>query len=119
MPDKSFRKLPWAVWVFGLLAVSGRAQEQVSFGQNKVQYHTFHWSYYQTKHFDIYYTQGGELIAQFAAQHVEEMYVQVSAMVGHSLRARVPIILHNSHAEFEQTNVIPLPLDEGVGGFTE
>ncbi|MDQ3002145.1 MAG: hypothetical protein M3Y08_12910 [Fibrobacterota bacterium] len=90
-----------------------------AFGQNKVQYHQFLWSYYRTQHFDIYFPQGADLIAGFAARHVETMYKSVSGTVGHKLGARVPIILHNSHAEFEQTNVIRLPLHEGIGGFTE
>jgi Tol biopolymer transport system component len=89
------------------------------FGQNKVQYHSFEWSYYQTEHFDVYFPQGGEPIARFAAERVEEMYARVSGIVGHKLTARVPIILHNTHAEFEQTNVIPMALHEGIGGFTE
>jgi Tol biopolymer transport system component len=89
------------------------------FGQNKVQFHQFLWSYYRTEHFDIYFPQGAELIATFAARHVEEMYKSVSNTVGHKVAARIPIILHNSHAEFEQTNVIRLPLHEGIGGFTE
>ncbi|MDB5048698.1 MAG: WD40-like Beta Propeller Repeat [Fibrobacteres bacterium] len=89
------------------------------FGQNKVQYNQFKWSYFRTEHFDIYFPQGADLIASFAARNVETMYKGVSTMVGHKLGARVPIILHNSHAEFEQTNVIRLPLHEGIGGFTE
>ena len=89
------------------------------FGQNKVQYYSFKWSYYQTEHFDIYFSQGGAPIAEFAAEHVEKMYANVSSVVGHKLTERVPIILHNTHAEFEQTNVIPMALDEGIGGFTE
>lgn len=89
------------------------------FGQNKVQYRRFKWSYLQTEHFDIYFPQETEPIARFAGQQVETMYRSVSATVGHRLSARVPIIVHNSHAEFEQTNVIRLPLHEGIGGFTE
>jgi len=100
------------------LLFPGRPQAQ-NFGQNKVQYHQFKWSYYRTEHFDIYFPQGSDLIAAFAARHVEEMYKSVSTTVGHKLAARVPIILHGSHAEFEQTNVIRLPLEEGIGGFTE
>lgn len=90
-----------------------------SFGQNKVQYHQFKWSFFKTEHFDIYFPQGADLIASFAARHAEEMYKSVSSTVGHKLGSRVPVILHNSHAEFEQTNVIRLPLQEGIGGFTE
>ncbi|MEO6094279.1 MAG: hypothetical protein ABIW76_00910, partial [Fibrobacteria bacterium] len=101
-----------------ILGAPGLSRAQ-AFGQNKVQYHQFLWSYYRTEHFDIYFPQGAELIASFAARNVETMYRGVTAMVGHKLGARVPIILHNSHAEFEQTNVIRLPLHEGIGGFTE
>ncbi len=107
------------VLALGFGCASVAAQTQDPYGQNKVQYHPFHWSYYQTEHFDIYYAQGGELIAQFAARHVEELYRHVSEVVGHKLTERVPIILYNSHAEFEQTNVSMEPLDENTGGFTE
>ncbi|HLP42950.1 MAG TPA: hypothetical protein VK465_15680, partial [Fibrobacteria bacterium] len=102
-----------------LLAFLFLPREAPAFGQNKVQYEQFRWSFYRTAHFDIYFPQGADLIAQFAARHVEDMYRSVSRTVGHTLSGRVPIILHNSHAEFEQTNVIRLPLHEGIGGFTE
>src|SRR5262245_37664157 len=71
MPRKALAFfLAAAAW----FAASAPAQETVAFGQNKVQYHSFHWRYYQTKHFDIYYPQGGERLAEFAARHVEEMH---------------------------------------------
>ena len=101
--------LALAALLAALGPVPARAQW---FGQNKVQYNQFQWSYYRTPHFDIYFPQGADLIAQFAARHVEEMYRSVSKTVGHKLSARVPMILHNSHAEFEQTNVIRLPLHD-------
>lgn len=89
------------------------------FGQNKVQYRPFEWTYVRTEHFDIHYSQGGEQIGTFAAKHIETMYAEVAAMTGHRLTKRVPVILHNTHAEFQQTNVIPMALGEGIGGFTE
>lgn len=89
------------------------------FGQNKVQYRPFEWTYVRTEHFDIYYSQDGEQIGTFAARHIERMYAEVSAMTGHRLVNRVPVILHNTHTEFQQTNVIPMALGEGIGGFTE
>jgi hypothetical protein len=106
-------------WRAALAACCALPSLTAGFGQNKVQYQNFKWSFYQTEHFDIYFPQGASLIARFAARHVEEMYRKVSDVVGHRLTDRVPIILHNSHAEFEQTNVIRLPLHEGIGGFTE
>ncbi|MBF0433335.1 MAG: PD40 domain-containing protein [Fibrobacteria bacterium] len=96
--------LPAMVWAFGL---------------NKVQYDRLFWSFYQTEHFDIYYPQHGDTVAYFAARHLEEMYADISDVTGHELTMRIPIILHNSHTEFEQTNVIRFPLHESIGGFTE
>lgn len=106
-------------WIVLGAVLLGLPAAALGFGQNKVQYHSFKWSYYQTEHFDVYFSQGGAPIAEFAAEHVEKMYANVSKVVGHRLTERVPIILHNTHAEFEQTNVIPMALDEGIGGFTE
>lgn len=89
------------------------------FGQNKVQYESFKWTSVRTEHFDIYYAQGSEQIGEFAARHIEEMYARVSKITGHKLTERVPVILHKTHTEFQQTNVIPMALSEGIGGFTE
>ncbi len=102
-----------------MLFLCGNYSSLWAFGQNKVQYHQFLWSFYRTEHFDIYFPQGADRLATFAGKNVEDMYRSVSKTVGHQLATRVPIILHNSHAEFEQTNVIRLPLHEGIGGFTE
>ncbi|HEX2612466.1 MAG TPA: hypothetical protein VHO02_02585, partial [Fibrobacteria bacterium] len=101
------------------LSLVPAAVAQPAFGQNKVQYRPFDWKYIRTEHFDIYYYKGGEHIADFAARHVEKMYADVSKITGHKLTERVPILLHNTHTDFQQTNVIPIALPEGVGGFTE
>ena len=39
-----------------------------SFGQNKVQYKDFEWSYIQTSHFDIYYYDGEQDVSEFVAE---------------------------------------------------
>ena len=39
------------------------------FGQNKVQYKKFEWQYIQSKHFDIYFNQGGDYLAQYTASY--------------------------------------------------
>lgn len=90
-----------------------------AFGQNKVQYEKFDWMYLQTKHFDIYYAQDGQELANWTAGHVEAMFDDLTIKLGHKLGTRIPIILHNNHGEFEQTNVVRFPLHEAIGGFTE
>lgn len=98
---------------FSLLNASG------TYGLNKVQYHPFEWKELQTTHFDIYYYQGGDSLAAYAAREIEGIYDEASLFLKHRLRQRIPIILHNTHAQFEQTNVIRYPIPEAVGGFTE
>ena len=49
-----------------------------SFGQNKVQYRDFDWSFIQTPHFDIYFYGDEQELANFTAKVAEEAYEQIS-----------------------------------------
>ncbi len=114
---------PFCVFLFilTLICISTvpiRAQE-VYFGQNKVQYKDFKWSVFKTEHFEFYYHEGGEKIADFAAVESELAYEELRRTFRFELTQRIPVILYNSHNDFQQTNVIPNILTEGVGGFTE
>lgn len=89
------------------------------FGKNKVQYKHFEWQFIQSEHFDIYFTKGGEKIAEFAAEIAEASYQQLKKDLRYELVDRITIITHNSHNDFQQTNVDLSPPEESVGGFTE
>lgn len=108
--------LQWAAVLVFLLAHVGVAQ---GFGKNKVQYRSFDWSYLQTSNFDVYFYRGGGELAQYVADYSELAYQEIQKDFRHELRKRVPIILYNSHNDFQQTNVILELLGEGIGGFTE
>ena len=88
------------------------------FGKNIVQYKTFDWHYIQTEYFDIYYYDS-DLNAQYVAGESELAYNTISNAIGWDLQNRVPIIIYNSHNDFQQTNVIDMYMPEGVGGVTE
>jgi len=90
-----------------------------SFGQNKVQYKDFDWNYIQTPHFDIYFYEQQQELAEFVAEVSEESYEQISVHLRWSLKNRVSIMVYNSHNEFQQTNVVGTYMREGVGGVTE
>jgi Tol biopolymer transport system component len=89
------------------------------FGKNKVQYKSFEWYYIQSSHFDIHFYKGGEKLAEFVAEVAESALVQIENDWKYKLKSRVPIIVYNSHNDFQQTNVIEEYLEEGVGGVTE
>lgn len=101
-----------------VLPAAGTAQQE-EFGKNKVQYTTFHWSFIQTDHFDIYFSDGGQYLAEFTATAAESAYTSISKSFRYQLVNRVPIVVYNSHNEFQQTNVINEYLEEGIGGVTE
>lgn len=89
------------------------------FGKNKVQYTNFKWSFIQSQHFDIYYTEGGFEVAEFVADIAERSYLSLRKDLRYELADRISIIAYNSHNDFEQTNVSMGPPEESVGGFTE
>ncbi len=111
----------WGTALILCVCVAGaaRAQEDEAFGKNKVQYTRFHWSYIQTDHFDIYFSDGGEYLADFTATAAESAYASISKSFRYQLVNRVPIIVYNSHNDFQQTNVVSEYLEEGIGGVTE
>ena len=90
-----------------------------TFGQNKVQYRNFDWSFITSPHFDIYYYGEATDLAQFTAEKGEEAYEQISKHLRWTLRKRVPIIIYHSHNDFQQTNVVLPYMQEGIGGVTE
>ncbi len=89
------------------------------FGQNKVQYKSYDWHYIQTHNFDIYYDQGQDSLAYFAADVMEKSHEIIANQLNHELTSRVPVIVYTSPNDFQQTNVTSGLLPEGVGGFTE
>ncbi|MEE8335902.1 MAG: hypothetical protein V3S48_05650 [Candidatus Neomarinimicrobiota bacterium] len=90
-----------------------------SFGQNKVQYRQFDWSYLSTPHFDIYFYGEEVELARFTLEAANEAYEQISKHLRWTLKKRVPIIVYHSHNDFQTTNVVGTYMQEGIGGVTE
>ncbi len=89
------------------------------FGVNKVQFTEFTWQKLETPNFDLYFYVEEELLAGIAAEMAEAQYERLERLFGHSVERRIPLIVYSSHIYFEQTNIIPGILPEGVGGFME
>jgi hypothetical protein len=90
-----------------------------AFGKNKIQYHHGDWRYLQSEHFDIYFPEGAEALAEFTADVAESAYLDLSANWDFRLHVRVPFLVYPSHNRFQETNVSYEVPDEAVGGFTE
>lgn len=89
------------------------------FGKNKVQYKKFNYYYIQSKHFDVYFTDGGERLATFAIVAAESALVSIQKNFKYNINNRISMIIYNSHNDFQQTNVVSEYLEEGIGGVTE
>ncbi|MGD8426129.1 MAG: peptidase MA family metallohydrolase [Balneolaceae bacterium] len=106
---------------FLLAGVESANAQYFSFGKNRVQYSNFDWRYIQTEHFDVfYYTSKNYDIANFAAYSLEGALKQLQEDFDHEIADRIQVIIYDSHNDFSQTNVVPLPIDaEGIGGVTD
>ncbi len=89
------------------------------FGQNKVQYIDYDWYYIQTKHFDIYFANGAHKSVEFLAREAETALAKIENDLDYKIDKRIPIILYNSHNDFQETNVSDQFIGQGTGGFTE
>src|SRR5438128_1340699 len=114
--QKVFLVLSSFILLFDLFLTNNASAQ---FGQNKVQYKVFDWYYIQSKHFDIYFNKGGEYIAQYTAAVAESSLTKLEDNIRYNIKNRVPIIVFNSHNEFQQNNILDEYLPEGVGGVTE
>jgi hypothetical protein len=89
------------------------------FGRNKVQYTDFDWQVLKTEHFDIYYYSGMNELARQGAFFAEESYTTLEQKFEHNILGRIPLIFYSTHLHFQQTNITPGFIPDGVGGFFE
>jgi Tol biopolymer transport system component len=89
------------------------------FGKNKVQYKDFEWYFIQTEHFDIFFTQNGETLAEFSSKAAEDALASIQNSFKYKINNRITLIVYNSQNDFQETNVIDQYLSEGIEGFTE
>ncbi|MGE5400789.1 MAG: BamA/TamA family outer membrane protein [Ignavibacteriales bacterium] len=106
--------------LFLVLLYSGTVQAQFYFfGRNKVQYDDFNWKVLKTEHFDIYFYDDFEEMAEIGSAFAEEAFSDLKVKFNNVVTGRIPLIFYNTHIHFQQTNTTPGFIPEGVGGFFE
>lgn len=113
------RRLGPAALLLAAVALAWAPPASAQFGKNKVHYKDFDWKTIHTDHFDIYYYVGEEESAFHAARMAERAYQRLSRVLHHEIAEPVPVIVYASHTDFQQTNISPGLIPEGVGGVTE
>jgi hypothetical protein len=112
-------RLALCLLVAALLAAPASAQFIPYFGKNKVAYDNFGWRVYKSPHFEVYYYPEFEQHLERVVSYLESSYQKVSATLKHELESPVPVIFYKTHSEFEQTNLYPTFVPEGVAAFAE
>ncbi|MDZ7763315.1 MAG: hypothetical protein U5K00_02660 [Melioribacteraceae bacterium] len=105
--------------IFLLITFNTISAQFFSFGRNKVTYEDFEWKIIQTEHFDIYYSGEFLEIAEIGAEYAEEAFDEYKIKFNDIVTRRIPLVFYNTHLQFQQTNITPGFIPEGVGGFFE
>src|SRR6476661_6837727 len=107
------------VYVAGTVAASAQTPFVPYFNKNRVKYDHFKWRIYTSDHFENYYYPEIEQHLERVTSYAESAYQQVSADLKHDLAFKVPLVLYKTESEFQQQNIDPGELPEGVLAFAE
>ena len=100
------------------LAASGQGIN-VEFGKNRVQYHDFTWSFYQSENFVTYYYLGGQEIGKFVAQIAERDLSDIEGVIDYKINTRIEILVYNDVTDLNMSNIgLGLELNN-IGGITK
>jgi dipeptidyl aminopeptidase/acylaminoacyl peptidase len=105
--------------VLGVAAPDAGAQFIPYYGKNKVIYDSFSWRVYKSPHFEVYYYPEFEQHLARIVSYAESSYQKVSGDLKHEIGSPIPLILYKTHSEFEETNLYPDFIPEGVLAFAE
>lgn len=103
-----------------LLDGSREAGAQIGpFGKNKVQYAQLDWRVMKSSHFDLHFYPQEQALAETAIALAESSYSVLAVKFQHEIPEPIPLVIYSAHPYFEQTNIVPQFLPEGVAGFTD
>ncbi len=100
-----------------LVATPAAAQYRWIGGKNKIRYDEFKWYAYDTPHFKISFYDRVEPSLEKIASFSESAYDELARKLNFQVLEQIPMITYATHGEFEQTNLMPGFVPEGVGAF--
>ena len=75
------------------------------FGQNRVQFHNFEWSYYESDNFITYFYQGGQELGKFTVLLAETQLDDISSRLEYNMRDKIQILVYHNVSDMRQTNI--------------
>src|SRR5512142_1472371 len=117
---RRLRPVLLAALAAALLAPQPAAAQFIPYyGKNKVKYDNFAWRVYRSPHFEVFYYPEFEQHLARLVSYLESGYLKISTGLKHEMPEPIPVILYKTHSEFEETNLFPSFVPEGVEAFTE
>lgn len=101
------------------ICITSADAQFLSFGRNKINYSAFDWHILKTDHFDIYYYPEEQVLTERGAYFAESSFHELEQKFNFTISQRIPLIFYSSQIHFQQTNITPGFIPEGVGGFFE
>ena len=105
-------KEPAFYFLFVLLvlnSIAGQCQfyrgSNVSFGKNRIQHKPFDWSFFPGEHFEVYYYQGGQQIAERSLLYCEQEKTRLQKFFNVQLDDKIQVVCFNKQSEFRQSNL--------------
>ncbi len=89
------------------------------FGGNKPRYEEFDFKVYETPHVELYTYLKRDSLRNAFLHESEKWYERHYTMFKDTFPDKIPIILYNNHADFQQTTTISGDIGVGTGGVTE
>jgi len=109
-------KTKYLLIIFLLSTITVQAQY---FGGNKPRYEQFDFKVFQTPHIELYSYLKNDSIRNVFLNESEKWYNRHYSMFQDTFTYKIPIILYNNHADFQQTTAISGSIGVGTGGVTE
>ncbi len=88
----------------GVWTAAAQTPEQ-QFGQNRVQYKEFVWSYYESEHFTVFFYLGGQELARFVIAEAERQLPLIEKQLEFQISEPIDILIYNSIDDLKQTNI--------------
>ncbi len=76
-----------------------------TFGKNRVQFHGFTWSFYESKNFVVYFYQGGQQYGEYSVQTAENNLPNIQTKLEYFLDKKIEIMVYHNISDLNQTNI--------------
>lgn len=76
-----------------------------NFGKNRVQFHGFTWSFYESNNFVVYFYQGGQQYGEYAVQAAEKNLPDIQTKLEYFLDKKIEVMVYHNISDLNQTNI--------------